>query len=129
MNSYSESQAAGLQVLNNLYQNSWDSPEFKERLIKNPHKTLEEVVGHSLSADVRFVVEDQSDASTIYLNIPSKKDLDTLELTDEQLETVSGGEVIGTVSVATLCWYAGAAIVAAGAGAVVGYYANRTDSE
>ena len=105
-----------------MYQNSWDSPEFKERFIKNPHATIEEMVGHSLPRDNNYIVEDQSDSSTIFLNIPAKKELDTLELSDEQLELVAGGEIgiVGT------CLIIGGICVAAGAiGAAVGYYVNQ----
>lgn len=120
MNTYNETQTVGLQVLNNLYQNSWNSPEFKERLINNPTATIEETVGHHISPDYRFVVEDQSDSSIIYLNIPAKKDIDSLELTDEQLESVSGGDFFLACAIV-----AGCCVLAAGVGVAVGYYANK----
>ena len=78
----------------------WDDPSYKERLISNPEKTIEETTGESLPVpeDVQFVVNDQTDPSVIYINIPPKFELKDFELTDEQLELVAGGEgiVVGT---------------------------------
>ncbi|RKS95388.1 hypothetical protein BC952_1060 [Flavobacterium limicola] len=119
MNTYTESQTVGLKVLNNLYQMSWESPEFKERFINNPSIIIEEIVGHKISSDYRYHVEDQSDSSIIYLNIPPKNELDSLELSDEQLELVAGGDVIAaTLIIGGICLVAGAI------GCAVGYYTN-----
>jgi hypothetical protein len=64
MNSYNENQAiVGEQILNSLYQKSWDSPEFKHRLINSPISTIEEVVGNKISNNFGYVVEDQSSSS------------------------------------------------------------------
>jgi len=122
MNIYNENQkVVGEQILNSLYQNSWNSPEFKTRLISNPSSTIEEVVGHKIPTDSHFVVEDQSDESIIYLNIPRKVDIDTLELTDEQLEMVAGGTDF-TVGLAYVGVVAVCCVVAAG----VGYLAGKS---
>jgi hypothetical protein len=51
----------------------------------------------------KIVVEDQTDESVIYLNIPAKVNIDDLTLTEEQLEQIAGG--INSTNV-----YAGAAI-------------------
>jgi hypothetical protein len=124
MNNYNKNQAAiGEQILNSLYQNSWNSPEFKDRLIRNPSNTIEEVLGHKIPINSRFVVEDQSDETVIYLNIPRKLDIDTLELTDEQLEMVAGGTDfmvgLGYAAVVGAC-----ALVAYGVGYYVGNATN-----
>ncbi|AUC16927.1 hypothetical protein BTO06_18020 [Tenacibaculum sp. SZ-18] len=117
----------GQEFLNTLIQKSWDSPEFKNQLITNPKQTIKKVTG--LDSDVladegKIIVEDQTNRDIIYLNIPRKVDVDEFELTDEQLDTVSGGDVVvGTLIVVGVL--AGASLVAAGAGAVVGYYANK----
>jgi len=122
MNTYNERQNIGMEVLNKLYQNSWEIPEFKKRLIKNPSATIEEIVGHRISLDNNYAVEDQSDSTIIYLNIPAKKDLDTLELSDEQLDLVAGGE-IGIVG--TCLIIGGICLVAGAIGAAAGYYINK----
>ena len=60
-------------------------------------------------ANTNFIVEDQSDADIIYINIPKDPHSETMELTDEQLDQVSGGEwvIVGAVAaVVTLAYVA-----------------------
>lgn len=40
-----------------------------------------------------MVVSDQTDPNMMYLYIPPKPDFDDMELTNEQLEQVAGGEL------------------------------------
>ena len=93
-----EQQEKGKELYDELVQKAWDSTTFKEQLINNPEGTIEEVTGISpkLPKDTKVVVEDQTDASIIYLNIPQKVDLEDFELTEEELEAVSGGEHSGS---------------------------------
>jgi lactobin A/cerein 7B family class IIb bacteriocin len=81
-------------------------------LIKNPVAAIEKVIGKDLTNlnDKRIVVEDQTDESVIYFNIPAKVNLNELELTEEQLEMISGG-ILPLVAYAIgagigfgLCW-------------------------
>ncbi|WP_299618540.1 hypothetical protein [uncultured Tenacibaculum sp.] len=85
-----EQQQKGQDLYNELVQKAWENATFKEELIKNPEATISEVLGQEFKGNV--VVEDQTNENTIYLNIPRKIDLGNFELTDEQLEVVSGGE-------------------------------------
>jgi len=96
-----EQQNKGQELYQELVQRSWEDASFKERLIANPNATIAEVTGNETS-DQNIVVEDQTDAKTIYINIPARVDVDQLELTDEQLETVAGG-----VTPASGFWFAG----------------------
>lgn len=105
-----EQQKKGAELTNTLVQKAWESPAFKEELIKNPIATIESVTGQKLPANTKFVVEDQTDESKIFLNIPRKVNADELELTDEQLEMVAGGTDLVTGIVV------GVAVVAAGYG-------------
>lgn len=93
MNTSIEQQKKGAELLKTLTQKAWESASFKEQLVKNPTATIEQVTGKTLSNvdGKRIVVEDQTDSSVIYLNIPAKLDLNELELTEEQLEMISGG--------------------------------------
>lgn len=81
----------------NLYstivQKAWDDPQFKSDLVSSPTETLERFTGQksNMPHDQKLVVVDQTDESTMYLNIPRKVDAESLELTDEQLEMVAGG--------------------------------------
>lgn len=102
-----EQQIQGAELIKTLAQKAWESSTFKEQLINNPVSTIESVTGQNMSPDAKFIVEDQTDDSVIYLNIPRKLDMDTLELSDEQLEMVSGGTVDG---ISATAWAAGAAI-------------------
>jgi hypothetical protein len=88
-----EQQEKSAELMKTLAQKAWESSAFKEQLIKNPVSTIEKVTGKDLTLlnNKRIVVEDQTDESIIYLNIPAKMDLDELELTEEQLELVAGG--------------------------------------
>lgn len=108
-----EQQEKGAELLKTLAQKAWESSAFKEQLIKNPVATIEQVVGRDLSIpnNKKIVIEDQTDGSVIYLNIPAKVNLDELELTEEQLETISGGStpvcgayVAGVVVGIGICW-------------------------
>jgi len=90
-----EQQQKGGELYNNLIQKSWTDSNFKADLIKNPVATLASFVGKevTLPANVQLIVEDQSNPSIVYINIPKRVSLDNFELTDEQLDLVSGGEV------------------------------------
>ena len=71
---------------------AWEDESFKQALIDSPVETIEKATGEKLVLEegVRLVVKDQTDPSTVFLNIPRKTDLDNLELTDEKLELVAG---------------------------------------
>lgn len=75
-----------------LIEKSWDDSNFKNELVKNPTKTIANLLGkndNSFPQDKSLVIEDQTDNSLIYFNIPRKYDN---ELTLEELELVSGGD-------------------------------------
>lgn len=86
-----EQQKQGAELMNTLAQKAWESSTFKEQLIANPVSTIELVTGKKMQPNINFIVEDQTDESIIYLNIPRKIEIEELELTDEQLEMVAGG--------------------------------------
>ncbi|WP_269236236.1 class IIb bacteriocin, lactobin A/cerein 7B family [Flavobacterium flavigenum] len=106
-----EQQEKGAELVKVLAQKAWESTAFKEQLIKDPIAAIEQVTGKALlPSDKRIVVEDQTDESVIYFNIPAKINLDELELTEEQLEMLAGG-ILPVVAYAIgagigfgLCW-------------------------
>ncbi len=55
----------------------WQSEKFKRKLIKSPVKTIEKLTGRKnrLPKGIKIQVEDQSDPSIIYLNIPANPNL------------------------------------------------------
>lgn len=89
-----EQQKQGAELMRTLVEKAWESATFKDQLVKNPVETIESVTGNKLNQEVNFVVEDQTDSSVIYLNIPRNLDIENIELSDEQLENVSGGEAV-----------------------------------
>lgn len=65
---------------------------FKQELIANPVAALEKLADKEINQEgFKLVVTDQSDPSTVYINIPSNDQADDLQLTEEQLEFVAGG--------------------------------------
>ncbi len=84
------------QMYAEIVQKAWDDAEFKKELVTNPVATIEKFTGKkmNLPEGKKLVVRDQSDDTAIYINIPAKKQVDA-ELSEEQLEAVSGGLVIG----------------------------------
>ncbi|UKB83916.1 NHLP leader peptide family RiPP precursor [Chryseobacterium sp. MEBOG06] len=80
------------QMYAEIVQKAWNDAEFKKELMANPVAVIEEFTGKkvSLPEGKTIVVRDQSDESTMYINIPAKVQIDA-ELNEEQLEAVAGG--------------------------------------
>lgn len=97
-----------------VIQRAWEDSAFKSKLMANPVEEMEKLTGHkvNLREGQKLVVVDQSnesevitqsDDSTIYFTIPKKPDMDSIELTEEELEAISGG-------VTPACFYVGMVI-------------------
>ncbi|MEM6718281.1 MAG: hypothetical protein AAF611_03100 [Bacteroidota bacterium] len=90
-----EQQRKGEELIETIVQRALDSTSFKNKLVANPRETVSEMLGRDLpstfSNGKELVVEDQTDDSIVYLNIPRKIDHDNIELTLEELELVAGG--------------------------------------
>lgn len=117
----------GEEFLNILISKSWENQNFKNELIENPENTISKVFGTEaleIVKNQKFIVEDQTDTNIVYLNIPRKVDVDDFELTDEQLESVSGGDFVSGLIIAG-CVIGGVAVVAVIAGVAIGYYLNK----
>jgi len=93
-----EQQKQGQELFSLLVSKAHENNNFKTKLIKNPKDTIKEVMGQKLNFDdhVSVIVEDQMNTDIIYLNIPKKVDLNDFELTQDQLDAVSGGEHSGS---------------------------------
>jgi len=68
---------------------AWHDASFRDALLQDPAAVLQQELGITLPADVSIRVEAE-DAHTQYLALPPL--LSDLELSDEQLEQVAGGE-------------------------------------
>jgi hypothetical protein len=75
-----------------VVQKAWEDADFKKELTANPLSAIEKLTGTKLNipAGKTLVVRDQTDESTVYINIPAKPSMDR-ELNEEQLEVVAGG--------------------------------------
>lgn len=94
-------------LINDLIAESHKNQNFKENLIANPKTTIEEFTNFDvkITKDIHLCVEDQTQKDIIYLNIPRRIDLDDIELTQEELETVSGGSTGGCVATGVAAWF------------------------
>ena len=84
----------GQDVINGMIERAWQDESFKNKFINSPQEAIEEFTGKkfNLKEDKTITVEDQTDPNVVYINIPRKVEVGNLELTDEELETVSGGD-------------------------------------
>ena len=76
-----------------LVQKAWEDANFKKALVENPVAAIESFTGQKLNlpAGKTLVVRDQTDESTVYINIPAQEDMSDVELSEEQLEAAAGG--------------------------------------
>lgn len=81
-----------------IVRKAWDDAEFKKELVANPVGAIEKLTGKkiNLPEGKTLVVRDQTDDSTVYINIPAIPQMDG-ELSEEQLEVVAGGASIKEV--------------------------------
>jgi hypothetical protein len=92
-------------LFNDLIFRSQKDFDFRQEFIKNPIEFIEDYTKgkFTFNNSASVIVEDQTDENIIYLNIPRKISYDDLdleiELSDEQLDLVNGGEFFGTAAV------------------------------
>ncbi|WP_298511847.1 NHLP leader peptide family RiPP precursor [uncultured Kordia sp.] len=89
-----EQQEKANEFLASIYKKAWEDEGFKRNLISNPIETLNKFTGKkaNISIDKNVMVEDQTNPNHVYINIPAKPaGMEDVELTEDQLETVSGG--------------------------------------
>jgi hypothetical protein len=81
-------------ILDAIVKKAWEDSTFKSNLITRPIATIESFLGHSIhlpeGKSIAFV--DQTDSSTIFINIPAELKMNDIELNEEQLDAVSGGD-------------------------------------
>ena len=82
-------------ILGSIVEKAWGDPVFKSNLIASPIQTLESFFGKPihLPEGKTITVVDQSNTSTIFINIPANPNIimDDVELSEEQLDIISGG--------------------------------------
>jgi hypothetical protein len=82
-----------------LIEKSLQDESFRRRLIEDPKGAVEQELGTRLPEEVRVVSVGETQ-DTIYLVLPSTPmaGSEGIELSDQQLESVSGGWVYDTIS-------------------------------
>jgi hypothetical protein len=72
---------------------AWEDIDFRKSLVTDPITAIENLTGVKiiLPEGKTLVVNDQTDKSKVYMNIPSKPDIEDIELTEQQLEIIAGG--------------------------------------
>jgi hypothetical protein len=112
-----EQQKEGAELMTALVEKAWESAAFKDQLLENPMVAIKEFSGKdfTMPEGKKISVEDQTNESVIYLNIPAEPNINELELTEEQLEMVAGG-ITPTVIAVAYGFMAGVAFIGAAAG-------------
>lgn len=84
------------ELLQTIINKAWEDEAYKQELISNPIKAIESITGEpiKLAEGKSIVVRDQTDESTIYINIPAKLNMDDVELNEEELEIIAGGGIL-----------------------------------
>ncbi|MEM6319315.1 MAG: NHLP leader peptide family RiPP precursor [Bacteroidota bacterium] len=80
-------------IVQTVINKAWDDADYRKALVANPNQAIEMATGERVPERFDLVVTDQTDPETIYLNIPAQPNYDDMELSDEQLEQVAGGEI------------------------------------
>lgn len=81
------------EVVEAIISKSWEDENFRKELLAEPIKAIEKLTGVKvvLPEGKSLVITDQTDKSKIYVNIPAEPEIENMELTEEQLETIAGG--------------------------------------
>ena len=80
-------------VLKSVLQKAWEDANFRKRLVEDPMNTIEAFAGVKIKMPEgkTLIVNDQTDSSKVYINIPEEPLMDNMELDEEQLEAIAGG--------------------------------------
>lgn len=76
---------------------AWNDDQFRRVLVNSPKMAIKSATGLDIPEGVKLIFNDQTDPNKMYINIPPKPDFDNMELSDEQLEQVAGGEILVSV--------------------------------
>ncbi len=81
------------EVIQAVISKAWEDAAFRKELIADPVFAIEKLTGVKivLPEGKTLIIADQTDKSKIYMNIPSEPEMENMELTEEQLESIAGG--------------------------------------
>lgn len=77
-----------------IVRKAWEDAQFKNELMANPVAAIEKLTGQKLNLPQgkTLVVRDQTNETTVYINLPAKPNTEDVELNEDQLEAVAGGK-------------------------------------
>ncbi len=104
-----EKRNENIEILNSIYKECWENKDFIDDLKNNPIQSIKDNLGISISLQNEkktIEVSDQTDPNIIFLNIPAKLETDDIELTNEELELVSGGAICGGLCIVGIIFVA-----------------------
>ncbi|GAA3522369.1 hypothetical protein GCM10022393_41150 [Aquimarina addita] len=80
-------------LMQQVVHKAWEDATFKQELINAPLEAIEKLIGAKMNIPEgkTLVIRDQTDESTVYINIPAAPTTDDVELNETQLEAVAGG--------------------------------------
>ncbi len=92
------------ELLQKVIYRAWEDEAFKQELLVNPIEAIKKATGETvyLPKDKTLIVRDQTNESTIYINIPAESNMEDIELNEEQLEFIAGGGAWPTTVLPTL---------------------------
>lgn len=87
----------GKVLLNEIIKTAWQDESFKDDLIADPIQAIKTLTGKEVNIPEGKTIKvlDQTNDSVIYINIPAEPNLDDMELNEEQLEIIAGGDGVG----------------------------------
>ncbi|MEA5461117.1 NHLP leader peptide family RiPP precursor [Arcicella sp. LKC2W] len=80
-------------IIQTVISKAWEDSNFRKELIADPVTVIEKLSGVKivLPEGKTLVIADQTDKSKVYLTIPAEPEMENMELTEEQLESIAGG--------------------------------------
>ena len=81
------------EIIQTVISKAWEDSNFRKELIADPVAAIEKLAGVKvvLPEGKTLIFADQTDKSKVYVNIPAEPEMENMELTEEQLETIAGG--------------------------------------
>ena len=81
------------EIIQTVISKAWEDSNFRKELIADPVTAIERLSGIKivLPEGKTLVIADQTDKSKVYLTIPAEPEMENMELTEEQLESIAGG--------------------------------------
>jgi hypothetical protein len=108
------------QLIGQVVERAWEDAAFKAELIADPVAAIEKETGETLNLPegAELQVQDQTDPNKSFLVIPPRPNMEEIELTDEQLEMIAGGDITVTAAVT----YCATALIVTG---IAGYFSKE----